>query len=168
MTWQTLALDRGIVGLLGSERAVVSELKEVSRLLSASEALVIIVPAPGIGAGAKDTCAGDEWWFRCPTVLAAEGDICDAALGLVAASDVTVMAHDAQLVNTGTAEGAPVHRLCDSLPQSEVMRMALLGPLAPIGASRAAALGCVKEAVGSRTVRRRALSIARTLAGVDE
>jgi hypothetical protein len=165
MTWEIEILDGGIIAVVSDDRTMVAELETVSRDLITPSAVVIVVQPPGIGLGVGDGGAGERWWFPCPTVLAAEGDLCDGAMGLVAACDVTVMAIEAQLVDTQTPGLNPAARLLGRLPHREVARMGLLGRLGPLAASRAAQLGCVDEVVDLEAVRPRALVRARVLSG---
>jgi hypothetical protein len=163
MTWQVLSLDADVAVLVSGADSTVSELEGIAGSLGGRGAVVIVVEPPGIGLGADDSGAGRRWWFSAPTVLAAEGDICDGALGLVAACDLTVMATEAQLVDT-RAGSSTAAVLLEKLPRSEVLRMALLGRLGPLTATRAAALGCVDEVVALEGVRPRAVALARRAA----
>jgi hypothetical protein len=164
MTWQVLPADGGVIALLSDADSTLAELEGIAETLGSVSAVVIVVRPPGIGLGGDENGAGDRWWFSVPTVLAAEGDICDGALALVAACDLTVMAAETQLVDTQTAGKTATARLLEKLPHNEVLRMALFGRLGPLAARRAAVLGCVDEVVDLETVRPRALAIARRIA----
>jgi hypothetical protein len=163
MTWQVLSLEPDVAVVVGGADSTVAELEGIASGLGRRGAVVIVVEPPGIGLGADDSGAGRRWWFSAPTVLAAEGDICDGALGLVAACDLTVMATEAQLVGT-RAGNSTAGVLLEKLPQGEVLRMALLGRLSPLTATRAAVLGCVDEVIGLEEVRPRAVALARRAA----
>jgi enoyl-CoA hydratase/carnithine racemase len=99
-----------------------------------------------------------------PVLVELRGDVGSGAFQLLAEADVVLAAPDVRFtVSLDNSSRLDVVQLSSRVPSAELRRLALLGPVESLTATRASQLGIVSELVSPSRLRQRSEEVLRSL-----